>query len=182
MNWRVFLKKTSVIALLAALGLAAAPMAPVFAAGTADPTTPPAGQHPAGTRLELLWARQHRLFERQGRMLERSAEMLDKTQELIDRAEADGKDVTGLQAALDEFESALDEAQGVHESGQALIDEHAGFDNAGKVTDESQAADTVRAVAQNLEQVRSIIGPAARAFHDAFRAFREANRPAQPTP
>jgi hypothetical protein len=164
---------------LAALVFTAMPAGIVFAARAGDP--PPPGEHElTGGRLELVWARQQRAYERLGRVLERADDMIDRVQELLDNAEADGKDVTALQAALDTFANAVEEAHAVYDEATVIVESQTGFDDDGDVTDAEQAAETVRSLAEKLEEIRGLIGRPGRAFHEAMKAFREAHRPPRP--
>jgi len=178
--------KTIVIAIIAALGFAALPFANVSAAGDTrtnayDPTPPPQNQI-SSERLERIWARQLRLYERIGNGFEREEAFVDRVQRLIDRAKENGKDVSGVQAALDAFEAAVKEAHPIYESANGIINSHQGFDSNGRVTDPEKAQETVQAMREKLQEIKDTMAGTRKALHEAIKAFREANPRPQPMP
>ena len=98
--------------------------------------------------------------------------------DLIDRMNENGKDTAALQAALDAFEEALKEAHPVYESAKGIINSHQGFDADGKVTDREKAVETVKELRDKMQEVRGIIGEPGVALREAFKAYRDAHRPA----
>ena len=142
---KVLFKKTILLALVAALGVASLASISVSAAGAKEPTPPPQGEL-TDERLEKIWAKQLHLYEKMGK----TDEFIGKVQGLIDRAAQNGKDVSAVQAALAAFAAAVDDAKPVYESAQAIIDSHAGFVANGKVTASEQAQETVRAMGGKL--------------------------------
>ena len=173
-------RKTVLVALVAVLALAALPLTSVHASGLGDPTDPPAAdtQQVTNERLERAWARLQRVYERQGRILDRADEMVERIQNLIDRMNENGKDTTALQAALDTYAEALKDAHPVYESAKGIINSHQGFDADGKVTDREKAVETLKDLRDKLQEVRQIVGGPGQALHEAIKAFRDANRPA----
>jgi hypothetical protein len=167
--------KTILFALLTALGFAAMPFVSASAAGEYDPPVPQ-GQVP-NEKLEQIWARQLRIYERMGR----TDDFVQRVQQLIDRAEANGKDASAVQAALDAFEAALQNAQPIYESAQSIVTSHHGFDDNGKVTDPEQAQETVNAMRDKLKEIKDAMGGTGKALHEAIKVFREANPRQQPT-
>jgi hypothetical protein len=165
-------RKSILAAMVAALVLAALPVTTVLAAD--DPVTP--RPEISNTRLERIWARQLRAFERLGRGFDRTDAFVEKVQARIDRAADNGRDVTGLQAALDAFEAAMKEAHPLYESTKGIVNSHKGFDEDGKVTEVEQARETIKEMGDALKEIRSAMGGTGRALHEALRAFREANR------
>ena len=109
-------------------------------------------------------------------------EFVAKTQDRIDRAKENGKDVSAVQAALDDFVSALEEVQPIYESIIDTVNSHPGFDQDGNVTDLEQARETVGVMREKFQEIRDVIGGTRRALHEAIEAFREANPRPQPTP
>ena len=170
-------RKLLLLLILAGLGLMLMPTAPVHAQAGAEPGTPPVPAERRSWRLERVWARQHRMHERLAVMFDRAQRRIDGAQDRIDQAEANGKDVSALQAALDAFSDALQEARPVYESGNGIIAAHKGFDPNGKVTDAAIAAETVEAMGGKLKEVRSIMLEPGKALRAAIRAFRQTNRP-----
>ena len=170
--------KTVVIVLVAALALTAFPITSVSASSLNAPDEPPTdrvGQ--SDERIEKMWERLQKVYEHLGQKFERSAGLIEKLQGLIDRLEENGIDVTDLQAALDTFEDALEEAHPIYESAIGIINSHQGFDANGKVTDHDKAIETVRALAGKLKEIRAILGDPGKALREAFQAYRDAHRP-----
>ncbi len=175
-------KKSLLLALVTALALAALPVTSAYASGLGDPADPPAEETKlSGERLERIWAHSQRVYERQGKILERSDQMVEKIQNLIDRMDENGKDTTALQAALDAFEAALKKAHPIYESAKGIINSHQGFDADGKVTDREKAVETVKELGAKLKEIRQIVGEPGKALRAAIKAFRDANRPAEPS-
>ncbi|MBV6451518.1 MAG: hypothetical protein MHPDNHAH_02262 [Anaerolineales bacterium] len=171
-------KKTMLVALVSALGMASLPMFGVAAAGAEDPSTPPRGEM-TNERLERIWARQRRLYENLGK----TEKFVAKVQKLIDHAAQNNKDVSAVQAALDAFEdAALNDAKPIYESAQEIIDAHAGFDANGKVTDPEQAKETVHALGEKMKAIKDAMGGTGKALREALQAFREANPRPEKTP
>jgi hypothetical protein len=151
--------------------------------GAKDRSMPPAGDV-SNEKLEQVWARQLRTFERIGRGYDRLDQFTTRAWNLIDKAEANDKDVSALQAALDAFEAAARDAHPVYESTKGLVSSHQGFDMNGKVTDPQKAKETVQAMHDKLQEIKSAMDGTGQGLREAIKAFREANpRPAQtPTP
>lgn len=161
-------------AIVAVLTLAAMPTANVAAA--------PAEEQTSNERLERVWARQLRLYERMGRRFEQADIFTARVQELIDRARSNGKDVSSVEAALEAFEAALEDAHPIYESIKGIVNSHQGFDENGKVIDPAKAQETVLSMREKFQEIKTAMNGTGKALHDAIRAFREANRPVQPTP
>jgi len=174
-NW---FKNILLVAMTLALVAAALPWTSVFAAPAADPTTPPADGEKSNTRIESLWTREQNAVERLGKVIDRSDTMMEKIQAWIDKAKENGKDVTALQAALDAYKQAVQEAGPMYEEAQSIVKTHAGFDADGKVTDREQAIQTLKDLGAKLKNLREQIGMPGKALREAIKAFREANKPA----
>lgn len=170
-----FFRNTIMFALAAALALASLPLASVSAARPADTSTPPQSQV-SNERLERIWARQLRLYNR----LERVDEFMDRVQALIDRAAANGRDVTAVQAALDAFEAAVEDAHPIYEGMKGIVNSHQGFDENGKVTDPAKAQETVQAMREKFQEIRTIMNGTGEALRDAIQDFRQANPRPEP--
>ena len=169
-------KKTILFALVAALAVASLPFVSVAAQGANDPT-PPTGEV-SNEKLEQAWARQLKAYERMGK----TDEFVAKAQQLIDRAGAKGKDVSAVQAALDAFVESAKDAKPIYESAKGIINSHQGFDADGKVTDPAKAKETVKAMREKMQEVRTAMDGAGKALHEAIKAFREANPRPEKTP
>ncbi len=170
-----FFTKTILTALIAALAAASLPFVSVSAARAGDPTNPP---QITNERLENIWARQIRAYERMGH----TDQFIAKVQKLIDRAEANGKDASAVQAALDAFATQAKEAQPVYESIKGIVNSHQGFDENGKVTDADKAKETIRSMHEQMQEIREIMDGTAKALRQAIKAFREANPRPEKTP
>jgi len=172
---KTFFTKTILFALVAVLGLASLPVFSVSAAGLDDPTPPAQGQI-TNERLERVWARELRIYNRLGRV----DQVIDRVQKLIDHAQANGKDVSAVQSALDAFEAAWKDAKPTYESTKGLVNSHQGFDDAGKVTDPAKALETVKAMRDKFQEIKTTMKGTGKALYEAIKAFREANpRPTQ---
>lgn len=167
---RNFFKKTLLVALVTALGVASLPVFSVSAQGAKDPVAPPKGQV-TNERLEQIWARQLRAYERMGK----TDEFIGRVQKLIDRASANGKDVTAVQAALDAFQAAVKEAKPTYESMKGIVNSHQGFDANGKVTDPEKAKETVKQMREKMQEIRAALDGTGKALHEAIQAFKAAN-------
>jgi len=165
-------KKMILVVLTAALVFAAFPVTSVFAQGE----NPPKGEL-TNERLERTWARQLKIYERLGKGFDDIDGQIAKFQARIDRAAGNGKDVTAIQAALDAFEAALKSGKPTYESINGIVNSHQGFDADGKVTDSEQAKATIRDVREKLKELKSEMGGTGKAFREALKAFREANKP-----
>jgi hypothetical protein len=172
-------KKTILFALVAALAVASLPFVSVSAQGANDPT-PPAGEvsEVSNEKLEQVWARQLKAYERMGK----TDEFVAKVQKLLDRATANGKDVSAIQSALDAFVEAAKDAKPIYESANGIINSHQGFDANGKVTDPAKAKETVKAMREKMQEIRTAMDGTGKALHEAIKAFREANPRPEKTP
>lgn len=172
-------------AIVAALGIASLPFASASAAGDTvtnayDPPAPRGQISPE--RLERVWARQLRLYERIGNSFDREDEFIERVQGLIDRAEGNGKDASAVQAALEEFESAVKDARPIYENAKRLINSHQGLDENGNVTDPAKAQETVQAMREKLQEIKAAMDGTRKALRQAIRAFHEANPRPPSTP
>jgi chromosome segregation ATPase len=170
-------RKTLLVALATALIAATLPFTSAFAAPVQDTSTPPTTDGNSTQRLERLWNRAQNGVEKFGNVIERSATMVKRIQTLIDKAAENGKDVSALQAALDAYEQAIDEAGPMYKEAQSIVAKHAGFDADGKVTDVEQARSTLKELGAQLKELREQIGAPGKALREAVKAFREANPP-----
>ena len=177
---KMFFKKSvllALIAVLATLGVASLPFVTVSAQGAKDPTPPPQGQI-SNEKLEKAWARQLQLYERMGK----TDELVTKVEKLLDRAKANGKDVFAIQSALDAFKDAVKDAKPIYESAKGIINSHQGFDANGKVTDSEKAKETVMALHEKFQEIKTAMAGTGKALREAIKAFREANPRPQKTP
>ena len=177
---KMFFKKSVLLALVAMLGLASLPLVSVAAQGSNDPTPPPpaAKGQVSNDKLEKAWAHQLKIYNRMGKV----DEAIGKVQKLIDRATAKGKDASAVQTALNAFKDAVKNAQPIYESMKGIINSHQGFDANGKVTDPTQAIQTVKAMHDKIQAIRTAMNGTGKALHEAIKAFRTANPRVTKTP
>ncbi|MBT3314211.1 MAG: hypothetical protein HN390_06320 [Anaerolineae bacterium] len=168
-------KKILLFALAAVLSIAVLPTSSVYASDLMDEPTPSESLELSGERLEKAWERVLRINERVGKKFERADALVEKIQTLIDKATADGKDTTAVQAALDAFGLATEEARPLYDAAQSIIDAHEGFGTDGKVTDAEKAAETIKSLGESLRGIRDVTGESGKALREAIKAYREAN-------
>lgn len=137
---------------------------PVFANDGADNDDP--------TRLENLYQRELELFERQTEQFSRAAELIPDIEAAIEKRAADGFDTTEAKAALASFQTALAEAQNLHDQAADIFATHTGFDQDGKVTDRDEAFTTVLTAGQLLKDVRQTLVEAFTALKASYREIK----------
>lgn len=128
-------------------------------------------------RLEQIWARETALYERTGTLLERAETLIARVQAGIQKAEERGIDTSTVQAALEAFSGALQDARPIYQSAHGIVQSHQGFDESGQVTERAQAIETVRDLGAKLRQVKAALGGTGQALRQAVHALWEANRP-----
>ena len=182
MKTMMLFKKTALLALVAALAVAALPLANVYAAGQSDPTpTPPAPPSAVSDeRLEQAWARQQRAYDRLGRMFENSDLRISQTERYIEYLKGQGVDTSDLQAAVDAFAAAVKAAHPIYESINGILNSHQGFDAEGNVTDHDKAVETVQDMHAKMESIRQAMNGTGRALRELMHQYRETYPP--PTP
>ena len=129
-------------------------------------------------RLEFAWKRQVRAYERLGKVFDGVDARLEKIQELIDRAANNGKDVSSLQTALDEYQAALKSARPIYESAKGTINSHQGFDAEGKVTDPQKAKGTIEELRSKMQDLKNAMDGSFKKLVEAIKIFRQQNSPA----
>jgi hypothetical protein len=178
---REYFKRRRVAAVLAAMLMVCVPVPSAHAASPQDPP-PPQSTLPAGFRLELAWNRQQTTYARLSFLFDHAEDRIGRAQSLIDRAQANGKDVSSIQSALDALSAAIKEARPAYEGCKGIVSAHQGFDANGHVTDITKAAQTVQDMGDKLRQIRGDLMGSARALRDAIRTFRMNNAPAPQVP
>lgn len=177
LKMNALLKKIALAVLVLAIALAVFPISGASAAGLNSQTNLPAGN----PRLEKLWARQQHVYQREGTRLENSSQHIARAQALIDKAKAKGWDTSAVQTALNALSAVIPAAQAAHNPGAAIIASHAGFDAAGKVTDQTTAIATTKALAKVLQDTHTAMNGTGKALREATKAFRAAHpRPTTP--
>ncbi len=120
-------------------------------------------------------------LSRQADRLYLSGRVIERTKAWIEALQKQGIDTADLEAALDDFITALEEAQSYHDEAQRIFDARAGFDEEGNVTDPEAARETIRGTLENMREANYVLSGATlelrMAIHElrgALRAEREA--------
>ena len=178
----IWLKRSLMVAVVAAMGLSALPFVNAYAQ-SANPPVTPAPSQPSSGKLQKAWAREQTIYARVGKILDGANNLISKIQARLDDAKGKGKDVSAVQTALDSFSAAVKNVQPIYADLQTIIQSHSGFDASGNVTDPTQALQTVQNFKSKSEEIRQAgVGAAGKALREAIRAFRQANPPATPAP
>jgi hypothetical protein len=145
---------------------------PLATAQAADEPSPPAqdGDYP---RLHLFYERVQLAYESQSYRLDLAHQSADLVQEWIDLLADEGHDTSDLEAALAEFNSQVDAAEGYHDEAGAVLDNPAGFDADGNVTDRVQAVDTLRDAGQALRDAHRSLVDGTITLRRAMQDFRQ---------
>jgi hypothetical protein len=172
---------------MALLAVLVAVSAMAFASGPASaqapsqtPSAPQQGS-PSPARiaaLEKAFANENTWLAAQATHLEKIGQWVAKAQDLIDKAEGRGWDASGLQVALNAFKAQIANAQGLHNTAEAILAKHPGFDDNGKVTAAAAAAQTVRDARQSLGDARTVMRQAVLDLRSVIRSFRRAHQSA----
>jgi hypothetical protein len=167
---------------LALVVLLATPGRAVFAQGNEGQTQAVSteGENPQDGNvvkafLERRFQRQTNRLERASHMLEQAGEREGNFEERIAALASEGKDVTGLQAGLEQFRAAIAAAQGYYGEAEVLLSAHVGFDGEGHVTDVEQARTTLATAQEPLQNCFQSMRDAVQAVKEAIRTFRQAN-------
>ena len=181
MNNKLNFQKIVLVALVAALVAAALPLTGASAAGSSDPTQPPAGQGLSNERLEAIWQKMVNRYDRVGKMFDNDARLAEGAEKMIERLKQEGKPTAELEAALKAYEDALKKAKPVFESCKGIINSHKGFDSSGKVTDAGQAKETIRDLGAKFTEIRNTMGGTGKALAELMKSLRDQYKPT-PTP
>jgi hypothetical protein len=161
--FRFFLAVTAVAAMLAI-----AP-APVFAqSGGPDGTKRAAALEQGLVRLND-WKTKQEIN------LRKAGTAGDKLERFIEKAKSKGQDTAALESALADYRAALVEAQADHNSAGAILAGHAGFDDAGKVSDALLARQTLDSARKALNDANITLTQAVATLRAAVNDWRDAN-------
>lgn len=174
--WR--LAANLVLSALLVSGVLLVAVGPAFAAGDEAPPAQDGADERGGARLEFAYLRLKQAAEGQALRLDHAGDIAEFVQGWIDELAAQGEDVSLLQAGLDAFRAAVDEAQGHQDRAQAVLDEHAGFDENGKVVDRQQAVETIRQAGRALRDGHRALKDGAIQLRRAVSDWRRQHRPA----
>lgn len=171
----MWIEKTWLITVVAALSFGALPGATAHTLGSSDPTTPtPSTQTPAD-RLANIWSRERDAYAKIGSFLVNSNRFIMKVQGVINMAKANGRDVMALQDALDKFADAVKQAEPIYQTAGEVISAHQGFDENGKVVNQKQALATVKDLRNTFIEIRWLLISPRQALRDAIKGFRDSN-------
>lgn len=131
--------------------------------------------------LERTYQRELNWLAAQEDHLNNARTFASKGRELMEKARQKGLDVSALEQAFNAFDSAIAAAQGHHDQAAATLNAHAGFDDAGKVTDLQAAKQTVEQAYRALSDAHMTLQKGVIEMRQALRAWRDAHRP-QPQP
>lgn len=165
------------VSLLAGAFALALPSGSVAAQGTEPPA--PAieeAQAKQTERLEKAYKAEQRLLEVQAKRIVGTAERIKNLEERIAKLKNSGKDTTALEAALQNFQNAVGEAQKTHDEAAAILKTHAGFDTEGMVTDIKAARETVSTAEKLLKAAHQHLRQALRDLLKGIRAQIRDNR------
>lgn len=151
---------------------AATPEAPPVPGATA---VAPDAKDAEGRGLTRLLIREKRALHAQTDRLRRATEVQTRTQRFIDTQAAAGKDVAPLRTALATYTERVAAAKVDHDKAKATLTAHAGFDEAGKVTDRDAAKQTVKSAGEDLKKAHEHLEGAGKDLATAIKAWREAN-------
>ncbi|MGD9049892.1 MAG: hypothetical protein PVF77_17700 [Anaerolineae bacterium] len=97
----------------------------------------------------------------------------DLAGEYIADEQAAGYDTSILEEALGGLRAKLDEAQGHHDVAAEILEEGAGFDEEGNVTDPRLARETMRDGRRAMRDAQEALREGHRDFREAMREYRE---------
>ena len=109
---------------------------------------------PMDRPLEPFYERLIVAVEWQANYLEVAEELEARAEEWIDDLASKGQDTSELEAALEAFKARLEEARQLHDQAVAILDEHEGFDDDGKVVDRAKALKTLMEAARALRETQ----------------------------
>jgi hypothetical protein len=141
-----------------------------------SPTASAAELKQGGVVLENLLKREQIVINNQQERLNLSNQVVTAAQQWIADLQAEGKDVSALQTALSAFQAGIANAQTSFNTAKQTLDAHTGFDASGKVTNATQALNTLVEAGRAERQFHLTITQATIDFRTAVRAYRQANR------
>jgi hypothetical protein len=151
--------------------------APTSAAGDGAPPQQEGASEFGIARLEFAYLRLLLAADMQDLHLNHAGELAERVQEWIDTLAEQGEDVAELQAGLDAFEDALAKSQVFYQEARDVLDEHAGFDDDGKVTEREQAVETLREAGRSLRDAHRALKDGAIELRRAISDWRRQHRP-----
>jgi len=174
-RFKYFFKLLLFAAVAVLLVVTTLPVSKVSAAGLTDEPVPVDSQN-GYPRLERVFRRLQRQVERQGRALVQGDHLVERAQTLIDKAKEKGLDASKVQVALDELVAVVPAVKDAHVESVSIVEEHAGFDQDGKVTNPDHARQTVETLRKALGVAREKADGKGRDLLRAIRNFLKENR------
>jgi hypothetical protein len=150
---------------------AASPGAPI---GVKEPLRP-AVTNVSPEALERAYQAELAHLARQDRALTKATTYLDQAEAKIADLKADNYDTTALEETLVSSRASVVEARTEWTAASAVLEEHPGFDDAGKVTDAAQARTTLERAASFMRQVHQIGKEALATIQAAIEEFLQDN-------
>jgi len=154
----------------------------VFAELTDEPITdpnPPADGFVVKRFIEGVLIRTFRYQKSMVGYLDSSLSYTDNAAERakirIARLEADGKDVSGLESALEQYYEMITDAGKSQDQAESLVHLHNGFTEDGRVQDINSARETIKEIEPLIKSVRDNMMEAFRVLFDAIQKYAENN-------
>jgi hypothetical protein len=120
--------------------------------------------------LEKALRREQNANENLSTLLDKSDKAVIRLEEAIAKGQENNKDVSALEDALEELNSQIIAARADHDRAADLLENSAGFNKDGQVTNRKVALETVKEIRQIQQELRKSIGDA---LKDALKAIRE---------
>jgi uncharacterized protein YdeI (BOF family) len=169
----------ALLAVMVALSAMAIASVPAFAQSSSPTPNAPQQSGPSIARIaamEKVFANENTWLATQASNLQKIEQWDTRAQDLIDKAKAKGWDVSGLQDALNAFKAQIANAQGLHNTANAILTHHPGFDANGKVTGAAAAVQTVRDARQSLGDARIVMRQAVLDLRSVILNFRKEHK------
>jgi hypothetical protein len=146
----------------------------------ADPAAPD-GQGLRNKLLERAFQRENKNHDRQEKLFNVADRTQNRIETFIAKVKGEGKDTTGLEAALVKLTGEVAKARVSYDQAGTNLKNHSGFDADGKVVDVEAAKVTLKDVNKFAKECRETMTTALKDLHKALKEFREAN-PKTPEP
>ncbi|KAA3659914.1 MAG: hypothetical protein DWQ04_20880 [Chloroflexi bacterium] len=108
--------------------------------------------------------------------LDKTADIFTRGEEWIAKLQADGVDTAVLETALATYKEQVATSQELADAAAQILDEHAGFDDDGNVTDRQEAANTLRQAGRNLRDSHRTLRDATIDLRRTVNDFRREHR------
>jgi hypothetical protein len=161
-----------ILALLVALVAAGISFGSAAAAPAGKPTPP----KPNNAALARTYKLQQNRLKHQDVRLKNAEVYAGKIDQQVAKLKAKGQDTTALEQAVAAFRASIAQARAEWQQASAVLTTHAGFDDAGQVTNADQASATLKDAHSHMEQAHTIARTAYRSLHAAVVAYRKAHR------